>query len=185
MQPRGEQSVTAISMTSKSTEELIDGLRLVLFDFDGVFTDNFVYVCEDGRETVRCSRADGIGLRRLEQIGVTPMILSTETNPVVAARAKKLRIACRTGCNDKAAALVEICEDRKLLPAAVAFVGNDVNDLSCLRRVGLPIAVADAFPEVLSVARYCTSRRGGEGAVREVCDWISDNRERRQIGAHG
>lgn len=162
---------------------LVDGLRLVLFDFDGVFTDNTVYVSQDGTEAVRCSRADGIGLRRLEQIGVATMILSTEVNPVVGMRARKLRIECMQGCEDKAAALGDICQAKGLNRSAVAFVGNDVNDLACMALVGLPIAVADAYPEVLAVARHRTLRRGGDGAVREVCDWIALRRERSALDA--
>lgn len=167
------------------TGQLVQRLRLVLFDFDGVFTDNMVYVMQDGTEAVRCSRADGIGLRRLERTGIHPMILSTEVNPVVSMRARKLQIECVQGCEDKAAALGEICRKRGIDRSAVAFVGNDLNDLACMSLVGLPIAVADAYPEVLAVARHRTLRRGGDGAVREVCDWISSLREQATLGASG
>ena len=165
-----------ISGEADEIMRLVNSLKLVLFDFDGVFTDNTVYVFEDGREAVRCSRADGIGLRRLECSGITPMILSTEVNSVVGARARKLRVECWQGCEDKAVALEEICAARGLEPSAVSFVGNDVNDLGCMKRVALPIAVADAYPEVLAIAKHRTVRRGGDGAVREVCEWIAGRR---------
>lgn len=157
--------------------ERIRGLRAVGFDFDGVFTDNAVYVFQDGREAVRCSRSDGLGLRRLEAAGVVPFILSTETNPVVTARSRKLGVRCRQGCPDKLAALEAVLAELGVGPEQAAYVGNDINDLACLRRVGLPIVVGDAWPAVRAVARYRTRRPGGQGAVREVCDLIAAVRD--------
>jgi len=143
---------------------------LVVFDFDGVFTDNMVYVFQDGTEAVQCSRGDGIGLRKLEQAGIQTMILSTEPNPVVSVRSRKLGVACVQGCEDKRAALEEIVREKGIPLAQVAFVANDVNDMACLACVGLPIVVGDAHPDVVPYARYQTKARGGRGAVREVCD---------------
>jgi YrbI family 3-deoxy-D-manno-octulosonate 8-phosphate phosphatase len=151
---------------------LFRAARLVVFDFDGVFTDNSVYVFEDGREAVRCSRSDGIGLRAIERLGITPIILSTETNPVVSSRAHKLQVRCIQGCPDKSAALYALAEEFQLMLEQVAFVGNDVNDAACLGVVGLPIVVEDAHPAVLPLARYRTRAAGGRGAVREVCDLL-------------
>ncbi len=151
-------------------EDRIRAVRLVAFDFDGVFTDNTVYVSEDGSEAVRCWRGDGLGLRKLERLGVTPVIISTETNPVVLSRARKLKIRCLQGVEDKRAALESLARELGLVLAQVAFVGNDINDLPCLNSVGLPIVVQDAHPDVLPSARYRTQRAGGKGAVREVCD---------------
>jgi len=151
----------------------IQRVRVVGFDFDGVFTDNAVYVFQDGREAVRCSRSDGLGLRQLEAVGVTPVIVSTETNPVVTERSRKLRVRCVQGCDDKLASFAAVLDELGLGFEAAAFVGNDINDLACLRRVGLPIAVADAWPDLQGVVRYQTARRGGEGAVREVCNLIA------------
>jgi len=153
-----------------SIEERIRGIRLVVLDFDGVFTDNMVYVFEDGSEAVRCFRGDGIGLRKLERMGIETIIISTETNPVVLARSRKLGIRCLQGCKDKRTALETIIEKMDLSLAQVAFVGNDINDLPCLTSVGLPIVVRDAHPDVMPYARYQTRARGGHGAVREVCD---------------
>lgn len=145
-------------------------IRLVVFDFDGVFTDNTVYVFEDGREAVRCFRGDGLGLRKLEQVGVSAMIISTEVNPVVSARSRKLGIPCVQNCSDKRAALEAIVQEQHCSLDQVAFVGNDINDASCLQIVGLPIVVSDAHADVLALARYRTRTPGGLGAVREVCD---------------
>jgi len=152
--------------------ELLASIRLVVFDFDGVFTDNCVHVTHDGVESVRCWRSDGIGLTRLRSIGIQPMILSTEVNSVVAVRANKLKTACRQGVEDKASILLEICVEQGIDPAQVAFVGNDINDIPAFKSVGLPIAVADAYPEVFPHVLYRTIRAGGYGAVREVCDLI-------------
>jgi len=147
-------------------------VRLVAFDFDGVFTDNTVYVMEDGREAVRCWRSDGLGLRRLAQLDVATLILSTEVNPVVTARARKLQITCQQGLADKATALTAIVKERHLTFAQVAFVGNDINDRECLQQVGLPIGVRDAHPDILEYLLYRTQALGGRGAVREVCDLL-------------
>lgn len=165
------------SKIDAKVQERIPSLKIAFFDFDGVFTDNRVYVFEDGREAVRCCRADGLGLRRLERIGVTPMILSTETNPVVAMRAEKLAVTCYSGLDDKAGRMTEILHEQNLDAAQASFLGNDVNDLACLAAVGLPMVVADAHPDVLDKALYRTRQRGGQGAVREVCDLIGAIRE--------
>lgn len=153
--------------------ERLLGIKLVAFDFDGVFTDNTVYVSETGAEMVRCSRADGLGLRRLESVGIKPLIISTETNPVVARRGKKLAVDVHHGCTDKFALLHELLISHGLEFEQVAFVGNDVNDEVCLRAVGLPITVADAHPDVIGLGMYRTRLAGGRGAVREVCDLIA------------
>ncbi len=147
-------------------------VRLVVFDFDGVFTDNTVYVAEDGTESVRCWRGDGLGLAAVQRLGLQVLILSTEVNPVVTARSRKLRVECVQGCEDKRARLEAIVRERGLTLEQVAYVGNDVNDLGCLEAVGLPVVVSDAHPSVLSAARLRTERPGGRGAVREVCDLL-------------
>jgi 3-deoxy-D-manno-octulosonate 8-phosphate phosphatase (KDO 8-P phosphatase) len=151
-------------------EDRIRSIRLVAFDFDGVFTDNKVYVFQDGTEAVRCHRGDGIGLEKLKDLGVDCVVVSTEVNPVVSARGRKLGVPCVQGCQDKKAALEAIVRERGLSMEQVAFVGNDVNDRSCLEIVGLPMVVQDAHSDVLSLATYQTKAKGGEGAVREVCD---------------
>jgi 3-deoxy-D-manno-octulosonate 8-phosphate phosphatase (KDO 8-P phosphatase) len=151
-------------------QEIIRKIRLIAFDFDGVFTDNMVYVFEDGSEAVRCFRSDGIGLQKLKNLGIETVIISTETNPVVSARARKLKIRCVQSCQDKRAVLQEIAHELKIGLDQVAFVGNDINDLACLECVALPIVVQDAHRDVLATARYQTKSPGGHGAVREICD---------------
>lgn len=153
-------------------DPLLQAVRLAVFDFDGVFTDNCVWVDESGGESVRCCRADGFGLARLREVGVGAVILTSETVPVAVARARKLEIDCRHGLGDKLAALREETERRGVPLEQTAYVGNDVNDADCLRAVGLPVCPADAWPEVAGLARWTLERRGGEGCVREFCDAV-------------
>ena len=155
---------------SDNIEDIISRIRLIAFDFDGVFTDNMVYVFQDGSEAVQCYRSDGIGLQKLEQLGIESVIISTEANPVVSARAHKLKIRCVQDCRDKRAALENIAKESGISLAQIAFVGNDINDLACLECVALPIVVQDAHQDVVPTALYQTKRPGGHGAVREVCD---------------
>lgn len=143
-----------------------------MLDFDGVMTDNRVLVNETGQEAVWVHRGDGWGIARLRETGLPILVLSTEKNPVVAARCAKLQIECIQGCDDKLASLQALAAQRRIPREQIAYVGNDVNDLECLRWVGMPIAVADAEPVVRETAARVTTRRGGYGAVREVADWI-------------
>ncbi len=154
------------------TIELLSSVRLIAFDFDGVFTDNTVYVTQDGVESVRCWRSDGLGLSRLRSVGVQALILSTESNPVVSARAQKLKLACKQGIEDKAAAVLATCSELEIPPEQTMFVGNDINDIPAFKSVGLPVAVADAYPDIYPYVLYRTQKPGGMGAVREVCDLV-------------
>jgi 3-deoxy-D-manno-octulosonate 8-phosphate phosphatase (KDO 8-P phosphatase) len=171
--------------TTRPDAALLRDIRLLIFDFDGVMTTNHVIVLQDGTEAVMCNRSDGLGVGLLQDLvkaqgggggkgggGPELMVLSMEENPVVAARCKKLKLACIQGQKDKGAALTTIAADKGVSMAQIAYVGNDLNDVPCLSRVGLPIAVADAWPEALAHAKVITTRSGGYGAVREVCDWF-------------
>ena len=140
----------------------------LFLDFDGVLTDNAVYVNEWGEESVRCSRSDGIGIEKVKSKGIVPVIVSSECNEVVSRRAQKLRIDCIHGVSDKVIAMKQFCDDL----SKAAFIGNDVNDYDAMEAVSIPIAVADANPEVKKLAKYVTKARGGHGAVREACGWL-------------
>jgi YrbI family 3-deoxy-D-manno-octulosonate 8-phosphate phosphatase len=153
------------------TVDLSD-IDLLVLDFDGVLTDNRVLIDEHGTEAVWCHRGDGWGIARLRDTGVEVVVLSTETNPVVAARCGKLRIEAIQSCDDKLEALKELAASRRLAPSRIAYVGNDANDIACLQWVGVPIAVADATVDVRRLCPLVSSRRGGHGAVREIADWI-------------
>ena len=147
-------------------------IKLLVFDFDGVMTDNRVLVDQDGREAVFCHRGDGYGIGLVKKTGLDVMVLSTEPNPIVMHRCKKLKIPCVHNCPDKLTAMKEIAQEKELMAEQIAFVGNDLNDLEVMQWVGLPIAVADAMPAILAVAKRVTERVGGDGAVREVCEWF-------------
>ena len=162
-------------------KELLASVRLIAFDFDGVFTDNTVYVTQDGVESVRCWRSDGLGLSRLQSVGVQAFIISTEANPVVTARAKKLKMPCKQGVEDKAATILETCRELGIASKQTMFVGNDINDIPAFKSVGVPVAVADACPEVYPHVIYRTEKSGGFGAVREVCDLIFHAKNGRPI----
>ena len=151
---------------------LLERVRLAVFDFDGVFTDNRVWVNEEGHETLAFSRSDGLGLRRLEEVGVRALIVSMEQNPIVGARAQKLRVDYVQGVEDKLAVLREHTGDLGVALEDTAYVGNDINDAECLRAVGLPVVPADAWPEVMPLARWVLTRGGGTGCVREFCDAV-------------
>lgn len=141
-------------------------------DFDGVHTDDRVLVDQDGVETVRVSRSDGLGISLLRQAGIGFVIVSKERNPVVGARAAKLGVDVLQGIDDKAHALGVWLTERGLDAREIAYVGNDLNDLPVMASVGWPIAVADAHPLVRRAARLVLERNGGAGAVREVCDLV-------------
>jgi 3-deoxy-D-manno-octulosonate 8-phosphate phosphatase (KDO 8-P phosphatase) len=151
---------------------LLAGVQLVVFDFDGVFTDNRVWTSENGAESVACSRSDGLGLRRLDEVSVPYVIVSTETSPVVAVRAAKLDVDAVHGVDDKLMVVRAEAAVRGVALQDVAYVGNDINDAACLGAVGLSVVPADAWPEVVPLAGWVLSRPGGLGCVREVCDAI-------------
>lgn len=155
-------------------------IRLLVLDFDGVMTDNRALVDEEGREAVWVNRSDGWGIARLREAGVEVVVLSSETSPVVAARCHKLGIAYQQAEEHKEAALRQLAASRGLTMQQVAYVGNDVNDLECMRLAGISAAVADAHPEVLRAAHLILSHAGGKGAVRELCDLILTERQEEQ-----
>ena len=163
--------MTSISAADspKGVSSMTD-IALVVFDFDGVMTDNRVRVHQSGDEAVWCHRGDGLGIARLREAAFEVVVLSTETNPVVTARCRKLNIQAIQSCDDKLTALQRFAAERNLTAGQIAYVGNDVNDLTCMEWVGWPIAVADALPSVRAVAKWVTRLPGGGGAVREVAD---------------
>ncbi|MFE4418380.1 cytidylyltransferase domain-containing protein [Streptomyces sp. NPDC056817] len=144
----------------------------VVLDFDGTQTDDRVLIDSDGREFVSVHRGDGLGIAALRDSGLTMLILSTEQNPVVAARARKLRLPVLHGIDRKDLALKQWCEEQGIAPERVLYVGNDVNDLPCFSLVGWPVAVASAHDVVRGAARAVTTVPGGDGAIREIASWI-------------
>ncbi len=145
---------------------------LMVLDFDGVLTDNRVWVDETGREQVAANRSDSWGIGLLTKAGVQVTVLSTEVNPVVAARCRKMKVPVMQGVLDKAGALEMYLKEYGFDPRHTIYVGNDTNDLPCFEQVACAVAVADAQPEVKRAADLVLSRDGGHGAVRELCDWL-------------
>ena len=153
-------------------------IAALVLDFDGVLTDNRVHVDQDGRESVTCSRGDGMGLELLRERGLPLLVLSKEQNPVVQARCSKLKIRCLQGIDHKLAALKRFCAEQNIALERTVYVGNDINDLECLAAVGCGVAVADAHPEAKRQAVLVLRSNGGFGAVRELCDLILDQLSR-------
>jgi len=145
-------------------------LDLLVYDCDGVLTDNRVWLSEDGKETVAFNRSDGLAINYLRKKGVKQIILSTEVNPVVRKRAEKLHIECINGVEDKLEMLKKYLTEKNMMISKVLYVGNDINDLEVMQQVGIPIAPADAHHSIRQIARIITHTKGGEGVIREIYD---------------
>ena len=154
------------------SEKLPKHIGALIMDFDGVFTDNSVFVLEDGREAVQCHRGDGMGLTLLKDKGIPLFVLSKEINSVVKARCKKLGIEVQHNISDKLPTLLEWTKSYRIALQDVIYIGNDINDLDCMNSVGCSVAVADAVPEVLNSARIVLKSKGGKGALRELADML-------------
>ncbi|MFM9589036.1 cytidylyltransferase domain-containing protein [Streptomyces scabiei] len=149
-----------------------DDIDAVVLDFDGTQTDDRVLIDSEGREFVSVHRGDGLGIAALRRSGLEMLILSSEQNPVVAARARKLKLPVLHGIDRKDLALKQWCEEQGIAPERVLYVGNDVNDLPCFALVGWPVAVGSAHDVVRGAARAVTTVPGGDGAIREIAGWI-------------
>lgn len=160
------------AQSAPSAVALPEPVAALVLDFDGVFTDNRVIVGQDGRESVICDRGDGWAVAQLKKTGLPIMILSTETNPVVQARADKLGIPCLQGIMEKGVALKGWASGRGIDLAHLVYLGNDVNDLDCLKLAGCGVVTADAHPSAKQVADLVLQRPGGHGALRELCEMI-------------
>jgi N-acylneuraminate cytidylyltransferase len=178
------ESLTVSSRTIGS-RPLPSQLSLLVVDFDGVLTDNRVWVTEQGTESVACNRSDGLAINMLQSSGIDVFVLSKELNPVVAARCNKLGVAFRQGVENKHAALRSIAAERGVDLGRTAYVGNDVNDLQCMASTGCGVAVADAHPEVLRHADIILKASGGGGAIRELCGLILAMEWHTARGGHG
>ncbi len=147
-------------------------ISCIVFDFDGVLTDNLVSVDLEGREFVSCSRGDGMGIEKLRKLGLPLLVLSKEKNTVVSARCEKLQIPCLQGIDEKKAALKEWFARNNISAEHFIYVGNDENDIECLEWASFAVVPADAHHSTYDVADIVLSKEGGKGAVRELCDHI-------------
>lgn len=151
-------------------------LKLVAFDFDGVFTDGKVVVDQYGNESVVCSRKDTLRFPELRKRGVDLVVISKEQNSVVTQRCEKMKVKCWQGVDDKLTAFKQLLEAQGLSQEQVAFMGDDINDLACLEFAGIAFTVADGHEQCQAASDYVTSRKGGDHAVREVCDLILESK---------
>lgn len=151
----------------------LEKIKLVVFDFDGVMTDNRALLAETGGEMVFISRADGIGIHMLEDMGYKVIFLSSETKPLVVRRAEKLRIPVIYGINKKAIALADYMKECGVNHEEVLYVGNEINDFDCLAAVGVAVVPYDANPCVKKIATFKLKTRGGYGVSRELADIFS------------
>lgn len=156
----------------------LDTLKLIVFDFDGVFTNNKVYLSEDGTESVRCDRSDGLGIELLRsKTEISLLVMSKERNQVVQRRCDKLKLECYHAVDDKPIALRKIIVERNLDFSEVAFVGNDLNDVECMKLVGVSACPKDAYPCAKESADIILEKNGGDGAVREFCEMVLNEKQ--------
>jgi phosphonoacetaldehyde hydrolase len=151
---------------------LPEKIDAVVFDFDGVFTDNRVWVTEDGRESAACDRSDGLGIGLLKKTGLPMLVLSKERVPIVARRCEKLGLECLHGVDDKITLLSDWLAERQLSMANTIYMGNDVNDRDCLLAAGCGVSPSDGHPDILPLANLVLDKPGGHGAVRQLCDLV-------------
>ena len=163
---------------------LLQKIEAVVTDFDGVHTDDLVYVDEHGQESVRCSRSDGMGMTALKDAGFKLLILSKERNPVVSRRGEKLSIEVIQGCDNKLKALQKWLALHNLSSQQCIYVGNDINDLECLQYVEISVSPADAHESVSHAVTWKLSKIGGHGAIREMSDVLIEAKRGRQSGSH-
>ena len=152
---------------------MFENIELIVYDFDGVMTDNRVMVDQNGNESVMANRGDGYGVGMIRKLGVKQVILSTEVNPVVEMRAQKLNLEVIHGVSDKKQTLEKYCADRNISLDRVMYLGNDLNDIDAMKCVGIKGAPKDAEPEILEIADWISEKNGGYGVVRELARLIT------------
>ena len=151
-------------------DKLISQIKLLLFDFDGVLTNNKVYVNEKGEESVVCDRADGLAFRALKKTGIETFIVSTEKNEVVKKRGEKLRVKVLQGVSNKLDTVKKLAEDKNLSFNEIMFIGNDINDLSLIRKVGWSACPIDSHDLVKKSCNFIFKRKGGDAIARELVE---------------
>ena len=156
-------------------EQKLTNIKLLVMDFDGVHTDDTVIVLPDGSEAVTCSRRDGMGLELLRKAGYKLLILSKEKNKIVHKRAEKLKIPCLNSVEDKEKVLSQWLAENSISWDETAYIGNDVNDLSCMRKASVSFCPSDAHLSAKTEANWILGFGGGAGALREVCDLLNRN----------
>jgi len=152
--------------------DIFKEIELIVYDFDGVMTDNKVYVDQSGNEMVQVNRSDGLGIAEIKKLGIEQIIISTEQNPVVSARAHKIGIPCLQGIENKKMALIDYCENNDIEIENVAYVGNDINDKGAMEIAGVTFCPADAHDSIKGISNHVLKTKGGDGVIRELLDFI-------------
>ena len=151
---------------------ILKGIKLIVYDFDGVLTDNRVILNEDGKESIVVNRSDGLAINMVKSIGIRQLILTTEKNKVVKARAQKLDIPFMQGIQNKKEALIIYCKQNKIPLEKVLYIGNDINDLEVMKIVGFPVCPSDAYKQIKEISSIILNVAGGAGVVRELIEYI-------------
>lgn len=155
------------------SEEWATRIKLLILDVDGVMTDGRIIVNERGEEIKRFHARDGYGLKRLMSEGIDVVIITGRKSKALEHRAKELGIQeTYQGVMEKESLTIELIEQKKLIKDQVCCIGDDLPDLAMFNQAGISIAVADAAAEVRDAATYVTKKKGGRGAVREICELI-------------
>lgn len=149
-------------------------IKLIVYDFDGVMTDNKVYVDQFGNESVQVNRGDGLGVSEIKKIGIKQIIISTEKNPIVSSRAKKLKIDCLQGVKNKKIILTDYCGQNNIQIENVAFVGNDINDKAAMEIVGISFCPSDAHKSIKKISDHSFQAKGGCGVIRELFEYLTN-----------
>ena len=157
----------------KVLPKILQGIRLLATDVDGVLTDGGMYDAESGDEWKKFNTRDGMGLKLLQQAGVITAIVTRERTKLVTRRAEKLEIGeLHQGVMDKVSLVREMVARHGLTMSQVAYIGDDVNDLEALQVVGFSATPADGMPQIIAAVDYVCQKKGGEGAVREIIEMI-------------
>jgi YrbI family 3-deoxy-D-manno-octulosonate 8-phosphate phosphatase len=152
----------------------INDIKIFVFDFDGVLTNNMVYLDQNGKESVSCSRGDGLAFDVLRKLKKSAYILSTEKNTVVSARAQKLQISVLQGAENKVLGIKEIIKKENCKLENVLYVGNDLNDYLVMSICGFTACPADSHEKIKQISNIVLKTNGGHGVVRELLEDILD-----------
>ena len=155
---------------------MIKNVSLIVYDFDGVMTNNKVLISQDGTEIVQVNRADGLGVSEIRKLGIEQIIISTEENPVVTSRARKLNIQCLQGIVDKKNTLIDYCNKNRIKLKNIIYVGNDINDKEVMKIVGSTFCPADAHKSIKAISDHVLKTKGGDGVIRELLDLVIEQK---------
>ncbi|MBA7568308.1 hypothetical protein ES708_10029 [subsurface metagenome] len=145
-------------------------IQLIVYDFDGVMTNNKVIIDQNGEESVIVNRSDGLAISFLCKMRIKQIIISTEENQVVLKRAEKLKIPCMNGVKNKLSILKKYLKKNNILKENIIYVGNDINDFEAMKFVAFPVAPSDAHKDIRKIAKLVTKSKGGDGVIRELLD---------------